>query len=503
MAQMATAVVAARNLHKRFQAVTALKNMSVDFHAGRVHVLFGENGAGKSTLIGVLSGVHRPDGGDILVNNQTVSISSPRAARELGISCVFQEPALIPQLTVAENLTLGREPITRGLLDHRKQAQMAEAALARIGSSIPLTAYVRDLGRADQQVIEIARALQDSASLLILDEPTAALTEDETERLFAIMGRLRDSGMAMIYITHRMGEIRRIGDTVTVMRDGSLIRTCAVGDVDDRELVELMTGRKVEALFPVKARDTRKGGLDLVGVVGGGVQDITIHARRGEIVGVTGLVGSGKSDIGRICFGLCPASSGRILVDGEDAGPAVPAKRLERGIMHYPAERKRDGLVAVQTARENATLSALGKWAGRLGLINRSAESRDASKVLTKLSLRPFYPEALPTTFSGGNQQKIVLARGFMRPYAIHIFDEPTAGVDVGARAEIYEAMNQLAREGSAVLVISSDLPEIVNLASRAYVVARGHVVGEFADDRLSEETMLPYFFHEPETRAS
>jgi ribose transport system ATP-binding protein len=495
-------VAETRNLYKSFQAVTALKDMTIGFDAGSVHVLFGENGAGKSTLISLLSGIHKPDTGEIIFDGRSVSFSSPRAARELGISAVYQEPALIPQLTVAENLTLGREPLKGGFLDRQSQEKLARAALDKIGSKLPLSAYARDLSRAEQQIVEMARALQDSAKLLILDEPTASLTEEETDQLFKIVTRLREEGIAMIYITHRMAEIRRIGDVVSVMRDGCLIKTVGVSDVTDQELVELMTGRKVEALFPQKVLHAIDGGLDLVNVSNDALTNISMHVRRGEIVGVAGLVGSGKSEIGKVCFGMSPVTSGRIEIDGKDAGQASPQRRLERGVMHYPSDRKKEGLIGVQTARENVTLSALDKWLGFSKFIRRKAERNDADAILAKLSLRPFHPDALPSTFSGGNQQKIVLARGFTRPYAVHIFDEPTAGVDVGARAEIYQAMHGLAKEGAAVLVISSDLPEIVNLVHRAYVVSHGQIVGEFSGADLSEKSMLPHFFHEPEMNA-
>jgi len=493
-------VAATRGVWKSFQASPALRDVSIDFRPGSVHVLFGENGAGKSTLIGLLSGVHQPDEGEILIAGEAKVISSPRTAREFGVSTVFQDPALIPQLSVGENLTLGREPLRRGLLQRARQTEIAVEALGRIGSKISVSALAGDLSRADQQVVEIARALQGSARLLILDEPTATLTEEETERLFEILTKLRADGIAMIYITHRMGEIRRIGDEVSVLRDGTLVRTARVGDVTDSELVELMTGRRVDAIFPVVSHRPREGGLDFKRVSGGSVDDVSFHVRRGEIVGMTGLVGSGKGDVGKLCFGLARATSGEILIDGEDVGASSPDKRLKRGIIYYPGDRKRDGLVGVRSARENVTLSSLDEWM-KWGFLNRAREKAAATDILVKLNLRPTNPDALPTTFSGGNQQKIVLGRGFTRSYAVHVFDEPTAGVDVGARAEIYDAIMKLADAGAAVLVISSDLPEIVNLSHRAYVVAHGRIVGEFSGDGLNEKTLLPYFFQEP-TRA-
>lgn len=488
--------VAVRNVTKHFQAVTALEDVSIDFMPGKVHVLFGENGAGKSTLINILSGVHHPDAGEIEIDGLGADLVSPQRARELGVSSVFQEPALVGTLSVAENLNLGREHTRGGFLQRRAQQQSAEDAIAQAGSDIPLDALARDLSRADQQVVEIARALQGSAKLLILDEPTAALTEDETSRLFDVVRRLRDDGLAIIYITHRMGEIRQIGDTVSVMRDGALIRTVDIDEVTNDELVTLMVGRKVDSLFPEISHVPQDGGLELVDVTTAQLTRASIQVRRGEVVGVTGLVGSGKGDIGRACFGLTPVLEGAVLVDGEQIPAGKPDHRIQQSIIYYPADRKRDGLVHTMAAFQNTTLSALDSWT-RLGFIDRRRERSEAEAVLTRMSLRPDHPEALPGTFSGGNQQKIVLSRGFTRPYAIHVFDEPTAGVDVGARAEIYGAMKELAESGAAVLVISSDLPEVIGLVHRAYVIAQGHVVGEFSGDDLEQEHMLPYFFHE------
>ncbi len=489
-------VVSVKNVTKSFQAVTALRDVSIDFYPGKVHVLFGENGAGKSTLINVLSGVHQPTEGSVEIEGKGADMVSPQRARELGISSVFQEPALVGTLSVAENLTLGREHRRSGFLNRAQNRRAAEQALAQAGSGLSLDSAARDLSRADQQVVEIARALQGSAKLLILDEPTASLTEDETSRLFEVVRKLKAEGLAIIYITHRMGEIREIGDTVSVMRDGALIDTMEIEDVTDEELVTLMVGRKVESLFPDIPHEPREGGLELCRVSTSQLIDVTLTARRGEVVGVTGLVGSGKGDVGRSVFGLAEVLAGSITVDGEEIGAGSPEQRIQQEIIYYPSDRKRDGLIQTMAAFQNATLSALDSWT-KFGFVNRKAERVAAEQVLQKMHLRPNHPESLPGTFSGGNQQKIVLARGFTREYAIHIFDEPTAGVDVGARAEIYNAMQALAESGAAVLVISSDLPEVIGLVHRAYVIAQGYVVGEFAGEELSQDIMLPYFFQE------
>lgn len=489
-------VVTVKNVTKNFQAVTALRDVSIDFYPGQVHVLFGENGAGKSTLINILSGVHQPSEGAVEIEGVGADLVSPQRARAYGISSVFQEPALVGTLSIAENLTLGREHLRGGFLNRAANRRAAEQALAQAGSALDLDIAARDLSRADQQVVEIARALQGSAKLLILDEPTASLTEDETSRLFEVVRRLKDEGLAIIYITHRMGEIREIGDTVSVMRDGALIDTMRIEDVTDEELVTLMVGRKVEALFPNIPHSPQEGGLELQRVSTSQLIDVSITARRGEVIGITGLVGSGKGDIGRAVFGLTDLTAGEIVLDGKAIGKGTPEQRIEQDIIYYPSDRKRDGLIQTMAAFQNATLSALGSWT-RFGFINRKAERAAAESILERLALRPNHPEGLPGTFSGGNQQKIVLARGFTRDYAIHVFDEPTAGVDVGARAEIYGAMKTLAESGAVVLVISSDLPEVIGLVHRAYVIAQGYVVGEFTGNDLSQDIMLPYFFQE------
>jgi ribose transport system ATP-binding protein len=495
-------VVAVRGITKSFQAVVALDDVSIDFHPGEVHVLFGENGAGKSTLINILAGVHQPTVGSVEIGGLGADLVSPQRSRERGISAVFQEPALVGTLSVAENLTLGRERLRSGLLNRSGNRRAAVEALAQTGSRISLDTMARELSRADQQVVEIARALQDSARLLILDEPTASLTVEETERLFAIVRRLKADGLAIIYITHRLGEIREIGDTVTVMRDGKVISTVPIEGVTDEELVTLMVGRKVEALFPEIPHDPREGGLEFRSVSTDALRDVSLTARRGEVVGVTGLVGSGKGDIGRAVFGLTPVRAGAVLADGVELPPGTPQSRIAQKVIYYPADRKRDGLVSTLAAFENATLSALGTWT-RFGFLDRRRERAAADAVLSRMLLRPHLPGSLPGTFSGGNQQKIVLARGFTREYAIHVFDEPTAGVDVGARAEIYGAIKALAESGAAVLVISSDLPEVIGLVHRAYVIADGAVVGEFSGDQLTQDTVLPYFFIESKEAAS
>lgn len=484
-----------RGLTKRFQGVVALHDVDVDFHAGRVHVLFGENGAGKSTLIKILAGVHRADAGRIVLHGRELHDLPPRQAREAGITAVFQEPALVPQLSVAENLGLGREILTMGVVRRGRMRSGAREALERIGSRIPPDTIVGTLSRAEQQIVEVARALQSAADVLILDEPTASLTDSETTRLFQIVRQLRSEGLAVIYITHRMREIRQIGDDVSILRDGAMLRTCRLDEIDDQTMVTTMTGRVVDHLFPTIRTAPGRTALLLEGLSGGAIHDVDLEVRTGEVVGLAGLVGSGKSVIGQLVFGLSHVRSGRITILGRTVDPeATPAQRMRQGIMYYPGDRKRDGLIQVRPVRENVTLPLLGRWL-RGGVLDRRRERQDTLDVLTRLALRPMAPEALPSAFSGGNQQKIVLARGFIERFPIHILDEPTAGVDVGARADIYAYIQGLAEEGAAILLISSDLPEVLGLSQRLYVVTEGRVAAELRGDEVTEDRALPYFF--------
>ncbi len=489
--------VRVRGLTKKFQGFTALDAVDIDFLPGRVHMLFGENGAGKSTLINLLAGVHRADAGTIEVDGVPCSIGSPHAARQVGISTVFQEPALVPQLTIEENLNIGREETLGWFLRRRAMRAKAAVALERVASLMDPGTHAGDLSRAEQQIVEIAKSVQDKARLVIFDEPTASLTEEETARLFETIQRLKSEGLAIIYITHRMSELRVIGDDISVLRDGKLVRTSRLDEVDDDQLVTLMTGRKVEALFPTIAHNPGVGGLLLEDVHGPGLHGVSMSVKPGEIVGLTGLVGSGKAAVGETIYGLTRHHRGRIMVNGRELTSRGPRGRVGDRIIHYPSDRKKAGLVPTRSARENASLSALDTYA-RGPVLKRGMEARAADRILERLALRPMRTTALPGTFSGGNQQKIVLARGFSRVYDLHIFDEPTTGVDVGARCEIYQAIADLVHAGAAVLVISSDLPEIVNLVHRAYVITEGRIVGEFTETDLTEENLLPWFFHHP-----
>ena len=485
-------------ISKRFPGVQALSGVDFDLRPGEVHVLFGENGAGKSTLINLIAGAYPPDDGTMELRGQPIRLSSPHHARQLGINAVFQEFSLVPTLSVQDNLYLGREHTRAGVLDKAAIARGTRQTLADLQFHLDPKAQVGSLSRAEQQMVEIAKAIQGDPSILILDEPTASLTENEANHLFALVERLKAQGLGIIYITHRMQEIRRIADRVTVLRDGHLVATVAAGEVSETRLVELMTGRTIEALYPTVAYQPaavmlRTDGLTLPS---GRVHDVSIEVRAGEIVGLAGLVGSGKSEIGRAVFGLEPIARGTIEVGGEVVAYPTPRGMLDRGVVYIPPDRREEGLVAMRPVRENMSLAALSlPTFSRLGLLRRRLEGLTVRDIAQRLNLRPLNIERQVSSFSGGNQQKVVLGRGLARHVKIFIFDEPTTGVDVGAKVEIYGFMKELCERGAAVLLISSDLPELLHLANRAYVMHRGEVRAELIGDALTEEATLANFF--------
>jgi ribose transport system ATP-binding protein len=483
---------------KHFPGVQALSDVDFDLRAGEVHVLFGENGAGKSTLINIIAGTFAPDAGTMTLRGQPLRLSSPHHARQLGINAVFQEFSLVPTLSVQDNLYLGREHRRAGILDKGAIVRGTLATLDLLQFRLDPKAQVGRLSRAEQQMVEIAKAIQGEPSLLILDEPTASLTDNEANRLFALIERLKGQGLGIIYITHRMQEIRRIADRVTVLRDGHKVATIDAGDVSEQRLVELMTGRTIEALYP--AIDSQPGRIMLrttgLTMPNGRVRDVSIEVHAGEVVGLAGLVGSGKSEVGRAIFGLEAIAHGSVEIAGEAVAHPTPHAMLDRGVVYIPPDRREEGLVSMRPVRENMSLAALSLPAfTRFGILRRRLEGRLVRDIAQRLSLRPLNVERQVAYFSGGNQQKVVLGRGLTRDVKVFIFDEPTTGVDVGAKVEIYGFMKELCERGAAILLISSDLPEVLHLASRAYVMHRGTLRAELSGDALTEEAVLANFF--------
>ena len=487
-----------KGITKRFPGVLALDGVDFDLRAGEVHVLFGENGAGKSTLISIIAGAQKPQAGSLRMRGETVELSSVHDARERGISAVFQEFSLVPQLTIEENLFLGAEITVGGLLSKRALHAKAEEILKRLGFPLRPSQPVMYLSRAEQQMVEIAKAFRSDLSVLILDEPTSSLTERETEQLFRLIEQAKAEGVGIIYITHRMSEIRRIGDRITVLRDGRYIDTVDAKQCTDEELLRLMTGRVIDQVFPKIAFDPKEEILSVEGLstANGELRDISISVRRGEVVGIAGLIGSGKSEVARACFGLEPLSAGRVAFDGEETTGLGPRKMLDRGFFYVPPDRRAEGLVMMRSVRENIALPSLRlpRFSGPI-LLKLAAERAEVTEICERLNLQPRAIERAADHFSGGNQQKILLGKSLTRKVKLFVFDEPTVGVDVGTRVAIYEFIRDLCEAGAAILLISSDLPEILHLTNRVYVMYRGVLRSEFVGENITEENVLGDFF--------
>jgi ribose transport system ATP-binding protein len=483
---------------RRFPGVLALDRVDFDLRPGEVHVLFGENGAGKSTLISIVAGALRASSGKVYFRGEPLDLPSVHQARSLGISAVFQEFSLVPQLTVEENLFLGAEATTRGLLNKGELRRRAEEILARLGFPLRPNQRVAFLSRAEQQMVEIAKAFRSEVSVLILDEPTASLTERETERLFALIEQVKRQGTGVIYITHRMSEVRRIGDRITVLRDGRYVATVPASETPEGELVRLMTGRVIEQIFPQIGFRPGHTVLEVqdLSTCSGSVEGVSLTVRAGEIVGLAGLVGSGKSEVARACFGLETLASGSVVFEGEEVSGASPRAMLERGFFYVPPDRRDEGLVMLRSVRENIALPALDLAAFARGpFLRRGAEREKVQELIQRLNLQPPRIEREVDHFSGGNQQKVLLAKSLTREVRLFAFDEPTVGVDVGTRVAIYEFIRDLCEAGAAILLISSELPEILHLSSRVYVMYRGRLRAELTGDAIDQETVLGHFF--------
>ena len=483
---------------KRFPGVVALDDVDFDVRRGEVHVLFGENGAGKSTLINIIAGTYPLDSGTMVFDGRRLTHLTPHQSRLTGISPVFQEFSLAPDLTVEENLFLGREQARWGVLRKSSMRAEARAVLRDLGFVLRPGARVGQLMRAQQQMTEIAKALLQELKLFILDEPTASLTERETEKLFALIERLKGEGVGIIYVSHRMNEIRRVGDRVTVLRDGKKIETVRASDVDEAQLVEMMTGRKVDALFPKITAMPAEMMLQVrdLSTVDGRLSDVSFEVRAGEVVGVAGLVGCGKSELARAVFGLNKISAGELIVSGETIERPTPTGMLKRGVCYFPSDRVAEGLALSRPVRENSSVAALDlPEFSRWRFIRRRHERALIKRIIEGLHVRPPDIERTADQLSGGNRQKVMLARGLTRDIKIFLFDEPTVGIDVGAKTEVYQFLDELTKRGAAVLLISSELLEVVNLAHRVYVMHQGEIVNHLGNDEITEEAVLSSFF--------
>ena len=487
----APAVLQMHGICKRYPGVQALRDAALEVRAGEVHVLLGENGAGKSTLMKILSGAVRRDAGDIVLDGEAVDISDPASARRLGISTIYQELSLVPHLTVAENIFLGKAP-TRwpGIIDWTTMRRDAERILVSLGVDIDLDAPVRTLRLAQQQMVEIARALTDAARILIMDEPTSALSEREVAQLFATIARLTSSGVAVVYISHRMEEVFRVGQRVTVLRDGCHIATRNIADVSVPELVRLMADREVSDHYPRREHTRGEELLRVEGLAGGGLRDVSLVLHHGEVLGIAGLIGAGRTRLARAIIGADPIDRGRIAIRGRTIGINSPAAAVRERIGFLPEDRKQHGLVLGLSVERNVAMSHLDALS-RFGLMDRGAERREAEDAIVRLSIRTPDPSQRVLNLSGGNQQKVVLAKWLAAQAEIFIFDEPTRGIDVAARQDIYVLMNAVVAAGAGVIMISSDLPEVIGMSDRVLVMRGGAIAAEFSAESVTDSAVL------------
>ena len=481
-----------KNITKRFPGVQALSDVSLDVAAGSCHALCGENGAGKSTLGKILAGLYAPDEGTLIVNGEERRFAGPRDALAAGVGMVHQELAFCENMSVAENLCLGAIPTRRGLVDRAELERRARAMLAEIGADLDVSRRLGELPIAQQQVVQIAVAVGGGARIIVFDEPTSSLSQAETERLFVLIDRLKASGVTCIYVSHRMPEVYRLCDTISVLRDGRHVATRPAAELPERELVHLMIGRSLAEYFPQHRDTTSNDELLRVERLGFAerFRDVSFTLRAGEVVGLAGLVGAGRSDVAETIFGAREATEGRIFVRGREVRISTPsdAIRLEIGLV--PEDRKRQGLVLSESGRRNTSLPLL-KRLSRLTWLDQDKEREIVSEHFHILRVRTPDIDSPVAGLSGGNQQKIVLARWLAAHAKILILDEPTRGVDVGAKAEIHALIGELAAKGAAVLVISSELPELLSLSSRILVLRAGRLVGEVAATNATQDGLL------------
>ena len=480
------------NISKAFAGVQALRDVSFSCRKGKVHALLGENGAGKSTLIKILTGAYQADSGEIVFNGRRYAGFSAREAMATGISIIYQELNLARLMTVAENIFLGREPRNRfGVIDTRRMAKESSELLDRLGVQLSLSARVGELTVASQQMVEIAKALSQNARLIVMDEPSAILAGQELESLFATIRSLVAGGVTIIYISHRLNEIFEIADDVTVLKDGRVVGARPIGEVTRARLIQMMVGRPLEEIFPRGVRPRGAAALTATNVTTERLpRSASLTLYEGEILGLAGMVGAGRTEVARALFGADRLRSGEILLKDASLRPRSPKEAVEAGLAMVPEDRKNEGLFLEQSIRSNMTLASLDKLT-RFGVIQRGRETATIERAQRELSIAMASPELEAQYLSGGNQQKVVLAKWLQTSPSVIIFDEPTRGVDVGAKFEIYELMRKLAERGVAILMISSDLIEILGMSDRILVMHERRIVGELTRYEASEERII------------
>ncbi len=479
------------HIHKRFPGVYALNDVNYELRAGEVHALLGENGAGKSTLIKVLGGIYHPEEGEIYIDGKKVAIHGVRDAQDNGIAIIHQELVLVPHMTVAENIFLGREHGSGMLINRKKMTEEAQALLDAQEINIDAGALIKNLTIAQQQMVEIVKAISYNSKILVMDEPTSSISDKEVAFLFQTMRKLTDKGVGIVYISHKMSELEEICDRVTIMRDGQYVGTKVVKETTKDDLIAMMVGRELTNYY---TRDYQEAGETLLKCEhisdGKMVQDASFELNKGEIIGFAGLVGAGRSETMKCIFGLTKGAKGDVYVKGQKVNVSSPIEALKHGIALVPEDRKLEGLYHVQSVRFNSTIEVLGEFIHGIS-VDSKKEVDITQKYIDMMSTKTPTQEQAIGNLSGGNQQKVMIGRWLATNPEILILDEPTRGVDVGAKSEIYAIMNQLAKEGMSIIMISSELPEIINMSDRVYVMAEGRVAGCLDHTEVTQEAIM------------
>lgn len=489
-------ILSVHDLSKRFPGVRALNKVSLDIRKGEIHVVMGENGAGKSTLMKILAGVYSPDGGEIFLEKKLIKVENPLKAQHFGINLISQELSIASNLTVAENIFMGSEPSKFGLVDRKTMVKKSKEILDLLGSRIPASMIAGKLSIAKQQQIEIARALGHNSKVLIMDEPTAALSGNETDHLFKLILSLREKGLAIIYISHRLAEVKQIADRVSVLRDGEYIGTLDKKDIDNEVIVKMMVGRSLTDFYKHEISTVKVDNYFIVKDISDGkgkIKNVSFRASSGEILAVSGLVGSGRTELARLIFGADKSSSGTIYLDGEEIVIKNPGDAIRHGIGYVPEDRKSQGLFLQMSSGENISMNIIGKTA-KWGILDNKRNDELVDKSINQLNIKLANSRSKALSLSGGNQQKLLLSRWLQIKPRVLILDEPTRGVDVGAKSEIYKLIGEVAGKGVSVIFISSELPEVVGVAQRVLVMREGKIVAELKDKKdINQETIMAY----------
>jgi len=482
-----------KNIVKEFPGVKALDDVSFNIYAGEIMALLGENGAGKSTLMKILSGVYTKDGGEMFFNGEPLNLKDPKDAQNKGIAIIHQELNLVPELTVAENIFIGREPVTAyGRIKFKEMNEKAAEYLAMLGEAdmSPLT-KVASLSVGKAQIVEIAKAISMNAKIIIMDEPTDSLTDVETENLYKVIRELKGQGKGLVYISHKLSEVFDVCDRATVLRDGTFVDMKPVSELTEEKIIQLMVGRALDERFP---KSTAKHGdvvFEVEGLTNQAIKDVTFSVRKGEIVGVAGLMGSGRSEIAKSIYGYMTLSKGRIFIDGKELRINHPSSAIENGISYVSEDRKQLGLILGMSIKENITLPALKAFQNIFRFISSDGEEQASKMYIEKMSIKTTGSMQKVVNLSGGNQQKVAIGKGLVTEPKVLILDEPTRGVDIGAKKEIYELINELKEKGLAIILISSEMPEVIGMSDRILVISSGEVAGELSKEEATQESIM------------